>query len=194
MPRRAACLLFIAIAGLSACVSAPPAPSRSIAGPFAAAEGIARAPFGDAVSRAIVNYARPAPYVGTAGKLKGDGVAEAKALGFRLIIDLRRPSEDGVAEEKAEAAALGVAYENIPLAADASAWDQVAAVEAALSDPANYPVLLHCGSANRAGAVWALYRSRQGVDAVTAVEEGRAIGLTSREAMVRDLLGLPPEG
>ena len=183
-------LFLVAILGsLSACASFQPSERRTIDGPFVLVEDRTGAPFGGAVSANIVNYTRAAPYVGTAGKLNGDGVAEAKALGFKLIIDLRRPDEDGVEQEQAAVQSVGIAYQNIPLAPDASAWEQVSAVEAALADSANYPVLLHCGSANRAGAVWALYRHRQGVDALTAIEEGRAVGLTSREEMVRDLLG-----
>lgn len=177
---------------LSGCVPEP-APTRDgISAPFQMTDGASTAPFGGAVSPDIVNYTRAAPYVGTAGKLTGDGVEEAKRLGFKLIIDLRRPEEDGVAEEQAKAAELGLAYLNLPLAADETAWDQVRAVETALADAANYPVLLHCGSANRAGAVWALYRYKQGVSAVTALEEGLATGLTSREKQVRELLNLPP--
>ena len=191
MPHRLQSLILVAIVGsLPACASLQQDEQRSIASPFIIADDITGAPFGGVVSENIVNYTRAAPYVGTAGKLNGDGVAEAKALGFKLIIDLRRPDENGVTEEQAAVQTVGIAYRNIPLAADASAWDQVEAVTAALADPANYPVLLHCGSANRAGAVWALYRSRQGVAPITALEEGRTVGLTSREEMVRKLLGL----
>jgi len=177
---------------LTGCAMEPSPSRQEVATPFLIADGASTAPFGGAVSADIVNYTRAAPYVGTAGKLNGDGVAEAQRLGFQLIIDLRRPEEDGVLEEQARTAELGLAYINIPLAADETAWDQVSAVEAALADPANYPVLLHCGSANRVGAVWALYRFKQGVSAITALEEGLAIGLTSRESQVRELLKLPP--
>ena len=191
MPHRLQSLTLVAILGsLSACACFQQDEQRSIASPFIITDDFAGAPFGGAVSENIVSYTSAAPYVGTAGKLNGDGIAEAKALGFKLIIDLRRPDEDGVTEEQAAVQTVSIAYRNIPFAADAGAWDQVEAVAAALANPKNYPVLLHCGSANRAGAVWALYRSRQGVAPITALEEGRAVGLTSREKLVRDLLGL----
>lgn len=183
--------LISATVVLTGCAGLQPDTHRAIMGPFALSENAAQAPFGGAVSKDIANYTRSAPYVGIAGKLVGDGVDEAQRLGFKLLIDLRMPSEDGVAEEQARAAEIGIAYVNIPLAADATAWDQVAEVERALGDAANYPILLHCASANRAGAVWALYRSRQGVPSVVAIEEGRAVGLKSRENQVRELLGLP---
>lgn len=180
---------LLAIAACSQ--SEPSIQQRDIAPAFILQEGLATAPFGGAVSEDIVNYTRAAPYVGTAGKLTGNGVEEAQRLGFNLIIDLRKPEEDGVTEEVADATRLGIAYENVPLAKDATAWDQVDRVAELLADRSNYPVLLHCGSANRAGAVWALHRTRQGVPALIAIEEGRAVGLTSRETQVRELLGLP---
>jgi len=150
-----------------------------------------QAPFGDAVSADIVNYSRAAPYIAVAGALKGDGVAEAKRLGFRLIIDLRQPTEDGVTENAAQAGALGIKRLHLPFTSDDTVAAQIDVLKAAFDDPANYPILLHCASANRAAAVWALYRARQGVDPVTVLEEARAIGLKSREPFVREQLGLP---
>lgn len=150
-----------------------------------------QAPFGDAVSADIVNYSRAAPYVAVAGALKGDGVAEAKRLGFRLIIDLRQPAEEGVAENAAQAEALGMKRLQLPFTSDDTVAAQIDVLEAAFDDAANYPILLHCASANRAAAVWALYRARLGVDPITALEEARAIGPKSREPFVREQLGLP---
>ena len=160
----------------------------NMAGPFTPNAAQNEAPFGDAVSPNIKNYTRAAPFVGTAGKLTSDGVKEAQDLGFKLIIDIRQPTEGGVKEEQAQAATLGLAYQNIPFAKDETAWRQVEEIEALLAESSNYPVLIHCGSANRVGAFWALYRYRPGVPAQIAIEEGRAIGLKSREAQTRALL------
>ena len=182
-----ACLML----ALPACANGEPTAPRTIAAPFdTSSKEIALAPLGSAVSSDVHNYNRVAPYVATAGVLRNDAVAEVQSHGFRLIIDLRQPEEDGVAEEEAAADALGITRVHLPFASDDTAWAQVEAIEALLSDNANYPVLIHCGSANRAAAVWALLRTRMGVDATTAIEEARAAGLTSREAFVRELLGL----
>lgn len=183
--------IIISTFSLGACVTQSLPTEHEIALPYTLDDTLSEAPFGGAVSPDIVNYSRAAPYVGIAGRLNGNGVAEAKELGFKLLIDLRRPEEDGVSEEVAAAQELGIAYVNVPLAKDQSAWDQVTEVERLLENQDNYPILLHCGSANRAGAVWALYRHRQGVPALIAIEEGLAVGLKSREAQVRELLGLP---
>ncbi|MDA0999713.1 MAG: sulfur transferase domain-containing protein [bacterium] len=154
--------------------------------------GSPEAPFGDKVSGALLNYNRASPFVASSGVLGKGGVAEVKALGFKTIVDLRAPSE-GIAEEKAEAEAMGLRYINIPVSTAAPTNAQVAAFAKIVENPANYPILFHCQSANRTGAMWALYRFRKGVPPAVAVEEGRTLGLkSSREKAVRLRLGLSP--
>ena len=54
----------------------------------------------------------------------------------------------------------------------------------AVADPANQPVFIHCGSANRVGAVWMIKRALQDGWALDrARTEAEAIGLRS-EALV----------
>lgn len=180
---------------LDGCATTNVKPVRAVATPFVLSEdNVAEAPFGTAFSANIVNYNRVAPHVATAGVLKEDSIAQAKQLGFKLIVDLRQPDEEGVDEEKLLAEQIGVRYMHLPLASDETVWRQIEVIESILTDSANYPVLIHCGSANRAAAAWTLYRTRNGVDAVTAIEEGRAAGLKSRERFVRELLGLTTAG
>ena len=164
---------------------------RTVAAVFETSEGQSTAPFGDKVTENIRNYTRIAPNVGMAGKLTEAGVREAKAHGFALIIDLRQPGEDGVDMEKRVTAEIDLPYRNIPLSRDDAILAEVEEIAALLDDAINYPILVHCGSANRAGAFWALYRAGQGIDKITAIEEGRAAGMTSREPQIRELLGLP---
>ncbi len=64
------------------------------------------------------------------------------------------------------------------------------AVEEGLSDPERGPVLLHCGSSDRVGAVWAAIRVRAGQTLEEAEAAGRAAGLRSPanwEAVLRVL-------
>ncbi len=150
------------------------------------------APFGDAVSDAFTSYNRAWPTVGSAGVLKEGAIAEAKALGFATIIDLRTP-EEGIAAERQAAEQAGLTYINIPVATRAPTPEQVDRFVELMQDESLMPMLVHCATANRAGAMWALYRARQGVDPMVAVEEGRVLGLSpSREPQVREQLGLPP--
>lgn len=150
------------------------------------------APFGDLVSGAIFNYNRMSPNLGTAGVLREGGLEEAVELGFKTIIDLRGPSENGVSEEAANASRIGVKRIHIPITTKIVAQEQINQFTAALDDPANYPILTHCASANRVGGMWVLYRVGHGIDPILAIEEARGCGLKSREAPVRQMLGLPP--
>lgn len=151
---------------------------------------VALAPFGDEVSAAISHYNRVSPYVSNAGLLHTGGLEEAQKLGFKLIVDLRGADEKGVSEEKKLADRLGIQYVNIPVTRRAPDWSQVDELATLIHNPLNYPVLIHCVSSNRSGAIWSLYRARVGVSPLTAIEEGRAAGLTSRETAVRKMLGI----
>ncbi|MFZ4602809.1 MAG: hypothetical protein ACOYM8_10165 [Caulobacterales bacterium] len=181
-------LLPIVAASLAACVS--PQRDATITPPFAIDAQRAVAPL---PATPVPNYTRVAPYVATSGDPGLVGVDTAKAAGFKLMLDLRQPAEAGVAEQAARAQDIGLRRVSLPMPAAAAAipafLDQLTAY---LDDPANYPILLNCGSANRAAGAWTLYRVRHGVPVRIALEEGRAAGLTSREALVREVLGLPP--
>ncbi len=49
-----------------------------------------------------------------------------------------------------------------------------------IADTTNQPAYIHCGSANRVGAMWFIKRVKQdGWDAAQAMEEAEAIGLRS---------------
>ncbi len=151
---------------------------------------VSKAPFGGEVSPAISYYNRVSPYIANAGLLLDGGVAEARRLGFKLIVDLRAPDEDGVTEEIELAQSVGIKYVNIPVTARAPGWDQVEEFASIIHQSKHYPVLVHCVSANRSGAIWAMYRAHVGVPALIAIDEGRAAGLESREKAVRKQLNI----
>ncbi|TAK46961.1 MAG: phosphatase [Xanthobacteraceae bacterium] len=150
------------------------------------------APFGNRVSGAVSNYNRLRVTIATAGLLREGAVAELKALRFAAIIDLRM-SEEGTAGEQQAVEAAGLRYANIPISAAAPTEAQLDQFARLVEDGANHPLLVHCASANRVGALWTHYLvQRKGVPFALAVEEGRAIGLQpSREAGVRAALGGP---
>ena len=163
--------------------------SRTV--PFDNHDGnVSQAPFGGEVSSAIGQYNRVSPYIANAGLLHKGGLEEAQRLGFKLIVDLRGRTERGVSREMRLAEKLGIQRINIPVVQRAPEWNQVDELAALIHDPTNYPVLIHCVSSNRSGAIWSLYRARVGISPLTAVEEGRTAGLTSRETAVRNMLEL----
>ncbi len=154
----------------------------------------AEAPPAAQVSPAISHYHKVAPWAATAGLLGPGGLEEVRRLGFALVIDLRTAGEGAEAERRA-ARRLGIAYVNLPIATRAPTPAQVATFVRAVADPANRPVLVHCYSASRAGAMWALYVASQGHGLEEALAAGRAAGLTpSREQAVRALIASAPGG
>jgi len=158
-----------------------------------AADAAPQAPFGDKVSTALINYNRATPYIGTAGRYDPAAVTEIKTLGFITVIDLRAQSEKGMSGVAQAVQAAGLEYVNIPVTTKAPTDDQVQEFARLVEDPANYPILVNCQSANRVGAMWALHRASAGVPVEVAIEEGRTTGLKpSREKAVRERLGAPP--
>lgn len=147
----------------------------------------AQVPFGDKMGAEVVNYNRLRPFLATGGSIDLDEVASLKAKGFRTIIDLRTP-EEGTEEERTAVEAAGMTYVNLPIAKGAPSDEQIARLAELLEDKNAAPILLHCGSGNRVGAAWAIYRARKGIPLEIAIEEGRTAGMrASREAQVRAL-------
>ncbi|MEM6453909.1 MAG: sulfur transferase domain-containing protein [Acidobacteriota bacterium] len=119
-------------------------------------------------------------------------LARAASLGFRTVINLRTPPEaDRVPfDEPAAVEALGMTYIALPIAgADDLHLDSVNALTQLLDDPARHPILLHCGSGNRIGALLALkayHLDGAAVDEAMAI--GEAGGLTRLAPVVDALL------
>lgn len=145
-------------------------------------------PFGDKVGAEIENYNRLRPNIATGGSIDLAQIKEIAGHGFRTVLDLRTP-EEGTAEEKVAVEGAGMRYVNLPVTKGAPSEEVIKGIEAVLADPDAGPVLIHCGSGNRVGTAWAIYRAKTGVPLDIAIEEGRTIGMRdSREEQVRALL------
>ena len=147
------------------------------------------APFGDVMTNAVANYNRPSPYIGTGGRVSAGAMPELKQMGFRTVVSLLTP-EEGLSDEREAAGDAGRGFHGISVSGGPPTADQVDEFARIVSEQGNYPILMHCASGNRAGAMWALYRHQVGVPAEIALEEGRAVGLDSLEPGVRERLGL----
>lgn len=107
---------------------------------------------------------------------------KAAADGVTMVINLRtEPEVAGLPfDEPALVAELGMKYVNIPvMPADFSPAivDRFAEVVATTDQP----VLVHCGSSNRVGGMWAAYLARtRGMPWDQALELGRTAGLRSQ--------------
>ena len=133
-------------------------------------------PVANRVSSNVVNYHKLKPQIATAGLLMNGAVGELKALGFTSILDLRGPAE-GTEIEKQAATAAGLRYFNVPVTNGLPSEAQIAEFGRLVEDPANYPIIVHCASGNRVGAMWALYRAHKGAPVSVALEEGHTAGL-----------------
>ena len=75
--------------------------------------------------------------------------------------------------------AQGLRYVNVPVTPEHLQRQDVEAVEKVLADPTAGPVLLHCHSSNRVGAVWAAVQARKGRSFDEALAAGQEAGLKS---------------
>ena len=134
--------------------------------------------------------ADPAPHVLRPGLYVGGQPDEAQlrtlaSQGVTTVIDLRGADEDRGFAEATLVQQLGLRYVSLPIAgADGITPANAQTLQQAL-DASQGPVLLHCASGNRVGALAALMAHARGADDETALAEARAAGLKSLEPAVR---------
>ncbi len=120
--------------------------------------------------------------VACAGATGPEAMPEIKKMGFVSVINLRMANEPGANIPAAEAAAkqVGLKYIHVPFnsaAPDPAVVDQFLA---SIKQPGNEPAFIHCGSANRASAMWLIKRVQLDKwDVPRAVAEAEQLGLTS---------------
>ncbi len=127
---------------------------------------------------AIPNYHRVGPDLATAGQPSPEALAKLKEMGFKTVINLRTEREGAKAEQEAVEAA-GLRYVWVPVTPETFSAADVRKVASVLDDKKAAPVLLHCSSANRVGALWAVLEAERGKSLEAAEAEGRSLGLTS---------------
>jgi len=151
-----------------------------------------QAAYGNQMPNIVDNYLRATPYIGTGGIIDPAGMDVLAGLGFKTIVNLNT-ADEGATTEGPLVEKAGMTYINIAVPTKAPNSEQVAEFAKIAENPANYPILLHCESSNRVGALWALYRASSGIPKDIAIQEGRTVGLkTSREPAVREQLGMQP--
>lgn len=166
-----AALSLLACAGESAPVGAAGPPPTETA---AAAQAAEEAPDG------VVNYTRLNATVACAGATPPEAMAELKDRGFAAVVNFRTAGERGATVDagRAAAEAAGLKYFHLPFRQPSA--EVAEAFLETVADPANQPVYIHCGSANRVGAMWLIKRVRlDGWAADEALAEAELIGLRS---------------
>ena len=119
--------------------------------------------------------------IATGGQPTDAAFAKLAANGYRVVLSLRTASEGVDLKHEQEAIEkAGMRYVSIPVVSSAPKPEQVVEFIKAVKDQDNHPMLIHCGSANRVGAFWMIYRVvEQGWAEDKALEEATKIGLTS---------------
>lgn len=142
---------------------------------------------------AVPNRHEPLPGITTSGQPSPAALEAAAKAGYKVVIDLRGPAEDRGFDERGVAERLGMSYVNLPVEGAAGVTYENAAELDRLLAQLPKPVLLHCASANRAGALLALRAKLNGADDAAALELGAAAGLTGLKPTVEQKLAEPPK-
>ena len=128
----------------------------------------------------IRNFTQVDATTACAGATSPEAITELKRRGFTSIINFRTESENGATVEAGIQAALAadLKYFHMPFRTPTKeTTDEFLKV---VSDPANQPVFIHCGSANRVGGMWLIKRVKlDGWNVEAATAEAETIGLRS---------------
>jgi len=117
----------------------------------------------------------------TGGQPTDAAFQKLAAAGYRAVLNLRTEAEGvDLRHEQASAEKAGLRYISIPVVSAAPKAEQVDEFFKALKNNDYQPMFIHCGSANRVGAFWLIYRVvEQGWPFDKALLEAEQIGLTS---------------
>ena len=173
---------FLALTG-AACANDPvaestQAPSIQMAEP---AEATPAQSFADDTGpKGVPNYTRVDATIACAGATPPEAMLDLKNHGFASIINFRTDGERGETNEAGKAAAedAGLRYFHLPFRDPTP--ELAEAFLKTVTDPMNQPAYIHCGSANRVGAMWLVKRVKiDGWSVEEATAEAEAIGLRS---------------
>lgn len=116
------------------------------------------------------------------GQPFADDLRLAQQGGIKTVVSLRFPEELDWQEAKV-AERLGLAFHNVPFKKPETLTDEVFdQTRVLLNDPSQRPLLLHCSSANRVGAVWLAHRVLDvGLSMSKAEDEAARVGLKSAD-------------
>ena len=124
----------------------------------------------------------PLPGIGAAGQPAASDWTDLAAAGVRTVVDLRAPNEPRGHDEPDAVRAAGMAYVAIPVTQMTLHDEQFDAVRTLLRDPSRRPIVVHCASSNRVGALLLPYfvlDEQQPLD--KAIELAIDAGLRSQE-------------
>lgn len=134
----------------------------------------------------IANAVRADEGVISAGRLTSKDLPRLKQAGIEHVIDLTPDAETPEFDEASEVRAAGMEYSNLPLRSPADLTPQNVAAFDQLLREAKRPVVVHCASGNRVGAIAALRAAWiEGKSVEEAIAIGKQWGLKGLEPEVR---------
>lgn len=129
----------------------------------------------------------PVDGITSAGQPDEAGFRVFAEKGYVAVIDIRTEGEDRGLDEPAIVTELGMEYVLFPVGRSDITFERAEEL-AALLEQHDGPVLVHCASGNRVGALLALQAFSETGDAELALETGRAGGMTRLEGTVQELI------
>lgn len=125
----------------------------------------------------------------TGGQPSLDDLSLLKSKGFGVVVNLRTSEEPQGFDEAEEVGQLGMRYIQIPISAPGGISRENAQKLHDVLSQTDAPVVVHCASGNRVGALFALRAYFiAGLPAESSMEIGRQAGLTRLEPLVRQIL------
>lgn len=113
-----------------------------------------------------------------AGQVTPEQLRQVAQEGFKSVLNLRSPDEEGfLSNEQQQAEALGLYYVNIPVKFEAIN-DEIADRVLMQTNKLPKPTLVHCDSAMRAAAIVLMHiATRQGATLRQAFKQAEQLGL-----------------
>ena len=170
-------LVFFAALALAACATSVDKPAAPAVADFKV----------DLAEVAEVGKVLPVDGVTSAGQPDQAQFRVFADSGYVAVIDLRTEGEDRGLDEPAVVEELGMEYVPFPIGRGDITVEKAKGLFE-LVDEYDGPVLVHCGSANRVGALVALKEFDESGDVDKALEAGREGGMTRLEGTVREAI------
>ena len=136
----------------------------------------------------VAKSVHPVDRITAAGQPNHPAFGVFAASGYTTVIDMRGSTEDRGLDEPSVVASLGMEYVAFPITrGEDISFENATKLDELIKD-ADGPVLVHCASSNRVGALLALRSSLAGADNEAAIAHGIEGGLTGLVAAVKEIL------
>lgn len=134
------------------------------------------------IAPGVDNVGQPLEDLATAGQPEEEHLMRLAEAGYKTVIDLRTPEEDPGFDEPGVVRRMGMEYVNIPVGHGMIEDETFELFRDLMKDPERRPVLVHCSSANRVGALLIPYLVLdEGKSTEEAEEVATKVGLQTDE-------------